>query len=56
VEVKIYFENSELVFEESFKDINSVRRSYDFSTSEKGNYEVTIKSEGRLFSKKIAIK
>lgn len=56
IEVKIYFENSDLVFEEYFTDVNAIQRKYDFSTSIKGNYDIVIKSEGRVFSKKISIK
>jgi len=56
LEIKIYFENSDLVLEEFFTDVASVQRKYDFSSSEKGNYEIIIKSEGRVFSKTITIK
>jgi hypothetical protein len=56
VEIKIYFENSDLVLEEFFTDRSEIQRKYDFSSSEKGNYKIVIKSEGRLFSKTIAIK
>ncbi len=56
VELKIYFENSDVVLEEFFTESTTVQRKYDFSTSEKGNYEIVVKSEGRVFSKTIAIK
>ncbi len=56
VEIKIYYENSDLVLEEFFTDLTEIQRKYDFSTSEKGTYKIVIKSEGRLFSKTISIK
>ena len=56
IEYKIYFEdNNELVLSEKFEKESQLKRIYDFSTSEKGNYVFVFKSNGRTFTKTIKI-
>lgn len=56
IEYKIYFEdNYELVLSEKFENESQLKRIYDFSTSEKGNYVFVFKSNGRTFTKTIKI-
>lgn len=56
IECKIYFEdNYELVLSENFDKESQLRRIYDFSTSEKGNYVFVFKSNGRRFTKIVKI-
>jgi len=50
-----YDENDDLVLEETLKGKQYMRRTYDFSISEKGTYTIVFKSEGRVFTKKIEI-
>ena len=56
IECKIYFEdNYELVLSEKFEGDSQIKRIYDFSTAEKGNYVFVFKSKGRTFTKTIKI-
>ena len=56
IECKIYFEdNYELVLSEKFEGDSQIKRIYDFSTAEKGNYVFVFKSNGRTFTKTIKI-
>ena len=56
IEYKIYFEgNYEMVLSEKFDKESQLKRIYDFSTSEKGNYIFVFKSNGRTFTKTVKI-
>ena len=56
IEYKIYFEgNYEMVLSEKFDKESQLKRIYDFSTSEKGNYVFVFKSNGRTFTKTVKI-
>ena len=56
IEYKIYFEgNHEMVLSEKFDKESQLKRIYDFSTSEKGNYIFVFKSNGRTFTKTVKI-
>lgn len=53
---KIYYaDNYELVESENFKELEEVKKVYDFSNSEKGNYIFVFESKGRKYSKTINI-
>ncbi len=53
---KIYYaDNYELVESENFKEFEEVKKVYDFSNSEKGNYIFVFESKGRKYSKTINI-
>lgn len=53
MEIKIYFENSDLVYSEMMNKGKVFQRKFDFSTSEKGTYKIVTKTEGREFSKTV---
>ena len=56
IEFKIYFEdNYDLVLSEKFEKESQLKRIYDFSTAEKGNYVFVFKSKGRTFTKTVKI-
>jgi len=56
IAVKIFFsENYDLVLSEKFEKESEVKRVYDFSKSEKGNYVFVFESNGRKYSKSIKI-
>ncbi|MDN3642598.1 hypothetical protein QWY87_07815 [Lutimonas halocynthiae] len=56
IECKIYYENNyELVLAEKFEKESQLKRIYDFSTAEKGNYVFVFKSNGRTFTKTVKI-
>ena len=56
IECKIYFEdNYELVLAEKFEKESQLKRIYDFSTAENGNYVFVFKSNGRTFTKIVKI-
>ena len=56
IEYSIYYEdNYDLVLTEKFIDQKHLKRIYDFSTSEKGNYVFVFKSNGRKFTKTVKI-
>jgi hypothetical protein len=53
---KIFFaENYDLVLSEKFEQESEVKRVYDFSKAEKGNYVFVFESNGRKYSKAIKI-
>ena len=53
---KIYFaENRDLVHSEKFEDSENVKKVYDFSASEKGNYLFVFESNGRTYTKVVKI-
>lgn len=54
-EIEVYYEGSDLAYNEKLKDVQNFNRTYDFSSSEKGNYTVTLSSEGRTFKNEIQI-
>jgi len=56
IDVKIFFsENYDLILSEKFEKESEVKRVYDFSKSEKGNYIFVFESNGRKYSKSIKI-
>ena len=56
LDVKIFFsENYDLIFSEKFEKDSELKRVYDFSKSEKGNYVFVFESKGRKYSKYIKI-
>jgi len=50
-----YAENYDLVLSEKFEQESEVKRVYDFSKAEKGNYVFVFESNGRKYSKAIKI-
>lgn len=56
MEYKIYYaENSDLVLSEKFENETHVKRVYDFSKAEKGDYLFVIRSNGRKYTRTIKI-
>ena len=55
LKIDVYYEGWDLAYHEKFKDAYSLSRVYDFSNSEKGNYTIVIKSEGRIFKNNIKL-
>ena len=56
IDVEIFFsKNHDLIFSEKFEKKSEVKRIYDFSKSEKGNYTFVFESNGRKYSKSIKI-
>lgn len=53
--ITIYYEGQELAYKESFKDVKNVSRSYDFSSSLKGEYTIVVNTKGKTFSNKVKI-
>ena len=51
--IKIYFENGDLVHSENFNNEKLINKTYDFSKSLKGKYKVLLSTEDRTFSKEI---
>lgn len=53
---KIYYaDNYELVHAARFEALEEVKKTYDFSTSKKGNYIFVFESKGRKYSKTVKI-
>ena len=55
MDIEIYYEDYDLAYSEKFKDVFSLSRVYDFSTSKKGKYIIHITSEGKTFKNTINI-
>ncbi|NPD84913.1 hypothetical protein HNS38_09100 [Lentimicrobium sp. L6] len=55
VDVKVYYENDDLAFRELLQDAKAINRTYDFSSSLKGNYTIVLTKEGRTFVDNIYI-
>ncbi len=55
LKIKIYFEDSNLVLEETLENKQLLNRKYDFTSSEKGSYRMVLYSEGREFTKEFKI-
>lgn len=55
INIKIYYQDLDLVLEESLENTKSLNRKYDFSTSEKGTYKMVVVSEGKSFTKEFKI-
>lgn len=53
--VTIYFEGSEMIYEEFLKNTQAMKRTYDFSKSPKGDYTLVFNTEGRTFVNEINI-
>ncbi|WP_117881854.1 hypothetical protein [Aureibaculum luteum] len=51
--IKIYFENGDLVHSEKFNNEELINKTYDFSKSLKGKYKVLLSTEDRTFVKEI---
>lgn len=55
LDIKVYYEGSDLAFQESLKEVQTLNRTYDFSSSIKGNYIIVLTTEGRTFVNNINI-
>lgn len=55
MDVKVYYEGYDLAFEEFLKDTDTVKRTYDFSSSLAGNYTIILTTQGRTFVDNIRI-
>ena len=55
-EISVYFENGDLAFSEKLDKTQMMKRVYDFSSSEKGNYTIVFSSKGRKFEEGVHIK
>lgn len=56
MEYKIYYaENSDLVLSEKFENETHVKRVYDFSKAEKGDYVFVFRSNGRKYTRTVKI-
>lgn len=62
MKLKIYYDNSyhdsgfyELIYSEKFKDETIVERIYKLDKTQKGNYKIVMKSEGRTFIEKVKL-
>jgi len=55
IDVKFYYENDDLAFNELLKDAKALKRTYDFSNSLKGSYTIVLTTEGRTFVDNIDI-
>jgi len=56
IDVKIFFsKNHDLILSEKFEKESELKRVYDFSKSQKGNYTFVFESNGRKYSKSIKI-
>ncbi|MBJ2173764.1 hypothetical protein JBL43_05920 [Aureibaculum sp. A20] len=51
--IKIYFENGDLVHSEKFNNEKLINKTYDFSKSLNGKYKVLLSTEDRTFIKEI---
>lgn len=51
LEIKIYHENSYLIFSDKLENGQILERIYDVSKVTKGNYKIVLKSDGREFVK-----
>lgn len=54
-EIDVYYEGHDLAYREKLKDTQNLKRIYDFSSSEKGNYIIILRSEGRVFKNSISL-
>ncbi|RPD99067.1 hypothetical protein EGM88_04240 [Aureibaculum marinum] len=53
--VNIYYENGQLVHSNKFENTEILSKSYDFSSSVKGNYRIEFSNGNRTFVKEIKI-
>lgn len=53
MKIDVYYEGNELVYSEEMESAQSQKRTYDFSSSIRGNYFIVINTEGRTFSHSI---
>lgn len=53
--ITIYYKGQEVAFEEDLEDVKNLNRSYDFSSSLKGDYTIVVNTEGKTFSNKVKI-
>lgn len=53
MDIEIYYEGSDLAYSEKLKDVFSLTKVYDFSTSKRGKYIIHIESEGKTFKNTI---
>jgi hypothetical protein len=56
VKMEIFYEGHDLAYSERIKDVQSLKRVYDFSNSKRGNYVIVYSSQGRIFKNSIHIK
>jgi len=55
LEIDVYFEGYDLAYNKKYKNVDSVSKVFDFSTSKKGRYVIVFKSEGKIFKNTISI-
>lgn len=55
IDIKVYYENDDLAFNELLEDAKAINRTYDFSSSLKGSYTIVLTTEGRTFIDNIYI-
>lgn len=55
MDIEIYYEGYDLAYSEKFKEVFSISRAYDFSTSKRGRYVIHIMSEGKTYKNTINI-
>jgi len=56
LKIKIYNQDSNLVFEETLDESQVLKRKYDFSIAERGAYRMVLLTDGRKYSKGFDIK
>jgi len=55
MDINVYYKGDDLAYKESIKNQETIARTYDFSTSMKGNYTIILTTEGRRFVNNISI-
>ena len=55
IQINVYDEEDSLIYSEKIEEAKSLKRIYNFSKSEEGNYTIVFKSEGRTFKNSIKI-
>lgn len=55
LDINVYYKGHDLAYKESIKNQETIARTYDFSTSMKGNYSIVLTTEGRTFVNNISI-
>jgi len=55
VKIDVFYEGFDLAYSEKIKNVPSLKRTYDFSTSKKGNYIIVFNTQGRSFTNNVTI-
>jgi len=55
LKIEVYYEGYDLAYSEKIRDTKNLRRIYDFTGSQKGNYLIVFTSKGRIFTNNISI-